>query len=1029
MTTNKHDVFQFVSIRPPESIEPKNLRHFYIQDEVINNNDSGSSKELREVFSMNSNSKVGKLVYSRVFISPQYTGLTPPETNNAIINEVLKLLESKPVIEDPSIKNNLVNELLAGSNIRFTDNSGNDAFYILPTKLDLIDTEFDIKKIVTSKEIILKHCQNFNRNSLLKELKAIFDVDQLNKIVFYSKPGYLEDSYLNLKIALFETLYVLYILRRRTSVNFDEIINGLQILHVLEYLAIDDFLNQIYKAELDITDFNVKEHLAFLKELYPELTNQDLNSTHFFYIKNKQDLINFSQATPIIHPIVAELANYGREKFNNIKPFMGDLKVVKQWLTGYKVGEISHIHNIMKGETKVRDHRYLEKTEDTFSTSSESSQSSQSESQSTDKFELKRETENVIKSDINVGANANMTYKYGDIFTAALGANFSYAQSSQQTQKVAANYAQEIIKKAVTNLQSKSAQQRSINKLYETEEKNNHTLANTQTEATHTSGIYRWLDKKYKAQVFNFGKRWMFEFLIPEPAAFYVTSKLKASEIQQEDIQKPDISYAIVKLYHPTTKINGEPVDLKASDITDDVYEYLRVNYEIDDLEMPAPTKNLSFINPETGTNAFVAAQGSLIDNGWVHKSFDCKLDVKGYCLNRLVIEGNIDFHGRIGTEFEDANSPSNATNTFIAYVNSVVAFSKDDNNIAGWSLSVADAQAPESKPRILSDQVPFTLAIRDGNYYDLRVRGEFQLSSEEIAEWQIKVYKKILSIEKSKVEKFNQELELNYNAALSDYNNKIAALKSQTVNEIIQGRSEAFNNQIIKEEIKKHCITMIAKEFDINSTDDLLSKKDAIPTNDSDVNFATEISYKKFHVEEESKKLGTSNIDETYALGKFIKENEDVFYPKIDIDVAIEKGKLIQFLEQAFEWEHIAYIFYPYFWAHESKWIELMNRSDYTDNNMTAFLKAGSARVMISVTPSYYHAVMHFLATREPWEGGQLPVLGDSMYIPIFEEIRKQQDNFLNATPEGEPWPFELPTSLVYLQDSSSSPSDLLEN
>jgi hypothetical protein len=158
-----------------------------------------------------------------------------------------------------------------------------------------------------------------------------------------------------------------------------------------------------------------------------------------------------------------------------------------------------------------------------------------------------------------------------------------------------------------------------------------------------------------------------------------------------------------------------------------------------------------------------------------------------------------------------------------------------------------------------------------------------------------------------------------------------------------------------------------------------------------------------------------------------FVDVAKSMEYPKINIDVAKKKAKTIQFIEQAFEWQNIAYLCYPYFWAAEKKWIKLMNRLDYTDNNMTAFLKAGSVRVLLAVTPHYNDAVMHFIATREPWEGGPLPVIGDPLFIPLYEEIRKQQDDLQNATPEDQPWSFEIPTSLVYLQDSSSPiPTDL---
>ncbi len=211
----------------------------------------------------------------------------------------------------------------------------------------------------------------------------------------------------------------------------------------------------------------------------------------------------------------------------------------------------------------------------------------------------------------------------------------------------------------------------------------------------------------------------------------------------------------------------------------------------------------------------------------------------------------------------------------------------------------------------------------------------------------------------------------------------------------------------------------MITKEFDSLDTNDILSNEDALEDK------TVEIEFDRFFAGEVPTNNQTHVSYQTVA--GFIEIKKEVQYPKINIGVARKKARYIQFLEQAFEWENIAYLFYPYFWAVENKWIKLMNRLDYTDNNMTAFLKAGSVRVLVAVTPAYNDAVMHFLATREPWEGGPLPVIGDPLFIPIYEEIRQQQDDLQNAVAEGEAWDFEVPTSLVYLQDSSSPiPTDL---
>ena len=100
------------------------------------------------------------------------------------------------------------------------------------------------------------------------------------------------------------------------------------------------------------------------------------------------------------------------------------------------------------------------------------------------------------------------------------------------------------------------------------------------------------------------------------------------------------------------------------------------------------------------------------------------------------------------------------------------------------------------------------------------------------------------------------------------------------------------------------------------------------------------------------------------------------------------------------------------------------MSRFDDADPFYTAFLQAGAARVLVSVTPGYEHAVMHYLATGQPWDGGVAPAIGDPLYVALYQEIRNQEDNLANATAEGEPWSFVLPTSLTYLEGGDPLPT-----
>lgn len=1006
----KTDVFQFMSLRSPQSLADKKLRASYIQDDDIGIEAGIGVRKSRSVFSSNSSSKVGKIIYEKVFLSLDNA---PKETNQAVIQELLTLLVSKTIPFDSNEQADLVNELANSSYFRV-----DQTYYFLPVTLDSIFPDEDCRKIQTAIKLIRKNCESFNRKHLIKKLSELFDKTNLWDEVFYPKLMYLPE-YSNIKNNLFDTLYLLYVMRRNVPVSLDNLMIGLGCLHVLEYLALDDFLFNIYTGKIDPdADLEIKSLLDFFKDIYPEIKEakpSKTSSEHFYFIKDKVGLKNYFDASPLIHPIVAELGYFGKTKFNNIKPYLGDLKVVKQWLCGYKKGEISHIHNVMKGEEKERNYRYLEKSEDIFAYSSDTSQSVQTDTNTTDRFELKKESDKVIKTDVNVGVNANMTYKYGDIFTASLGANFSYANSVQDSQKTALNYARDIMNKAVTNIQSKSSQQRSITKIYESEEINNHKLINTQVSATHISGIYRWLDKKYKAQLYNFGQRWMFEFIIPEPAAFYVTSKLKAAEIELVGPVRPELpTFETVQLKNPKT--NGV---LKSEDIEEDVFDLLRLEYPLEEFTFPVLDR-FTFFSTQDGKTVLEKNLGWDGDGKITVDRYTMQLDYKGYRVSGYNLSGSVKFYGANEVD------PNHANVKGVIINGQQLMFGTDNSGVDNIKkLLIADSSlAASSYVDVTSGKIDVDLYFQDLEWYRATLRLWMKYDSEALKNWKLQVFSKIRTIEQAKVVKVNQELQFAYNAEMSEYHNKVNDLRSKVINDIIQGKSEAFNTQVILEELKKHCIAMIAKEFDFTIPDD-----DEISSSDSIGLDSVKVIYDVPTFKEIEQTVGiepNTHKEIRATVGCGIVE-ETIKYPKINIEEANKKGRYIQFLEQAFEWQHLAYLFQPYFWAHESKWINLMNRLDYTDNNMTSFLKAGSTRVLIAVTPGYYNAVMHFLSTREPWDGGSAPVIGDPLFIPIYEEIHNRQDDMQNAIPEGGEWEFELPTSLVYLQDSATSiPTDL---
>jgi hypothetical protein len=198
------------------------------------------------------------------------------------------------------------------------------------------------------------------------------------------------------------------------------------------------------------------------------------------------------------------------------------LFVVQTKLLKYEKGEIAHIENILAGESKKRNLRVLNRIEDILTTDEETTKLTEKDSQTTDKFELSQEINKNQKEEMKFDTGLKVNADLGTVKIAA-SADFAYSNSKDTTEKTAVGQSKEIINKAVNQITERTRTQHTIRTVKETEEINDHTLANA--TANHVSGIYRWVDKFYLAQVKSYGSRKMLEFVVPEPAAFYLFSK------------------------------------------------------------------------------------------------------------------------------------------------------------------------------------------------------------------------------------------------------------------------------------------------------------------------------------------------------------------------------------------------------------------------------------------------------------------------------------------------------------------------
>jgi len=204
----------------------------------------------------------------------------------------------------------------------------------------------------------------------------------------------------------------------------------------------------------------------------------------------------------------------------NVQPVgVGELLIVKQQLVRYQGGDLAHIENVLEGETKTREHRRARKTEEFFEFGIETATEEERDLQSTERFEIQKEAEETIKRETKFEAGLTISASYGSILEVEANTNYALEKSKERSTKLASELSKEIVSKSVSKFSEKVREKRTMRITAEVEEKNLHELINPAGNE-HVVGVYQWIDKVYEAQVFNYGLRTMYDFMVPEPGAF-----------------------------------------------------------------------------------------------------------------------------------------------------------------------------------------------------------------------------------------------------------------------------------------------------------------------------------------------------------------------------------------------------------------------------------------------------------------------------------------------------------------------------
>ncbi|NBV14703.1 MAG: hypothetical protein EBS07_11650, partial [Sphingobacteriia bacterium] len=358
---------------------------------------------------------------------------------------------------------------------------------------------------------------------------------------------------------------------------------------------------------------------------------------------------------------------------------VGDLLIVKHRLKKYEIGEVAHIENIMARESKGRENRKLNRVEDTTIQETERYSETDSETRTTERLSMERESSLVLEqmdqnqTGSDSGFGVSLTAGYGPVAVTA-----SYTNNNQQSAvsstamtdsvKSATAFSKELMEKTRKRVIEKVRFQRTRTTIDEVIDINTHAFNNIDS-ASHVRGIFHFVDKIYHSQIFNYGQRSFYEFMVPEPAAFHIFSMIKgAGDEKKIPIPDPLESFGLIN----ATSINQWnyikfAAILGVTDVTPPPPAYIWVNkaykkepvsgynqndylYHVDNLDIPEgyETEYFKIMFKNSGpTNGWVQA---IVGDYWTWSFWNTT--GANFYLTQITGKLPVTFQGDVGFPF-----------------------------------------------------------------------------------------------------------------------------------------------------------------------------------------------------------------------------------------------------------------------------------------------------------------------------------------------------------------------------------------
>lgn len=433
---------------------------------------------------------------------------------------------------------------------------------------------------------------------------------------------------------------------------------------------------------------------------------------------------------------------------------IADYKKVVAEVCCYDAGEVAHIENVMASELRSKVTTKTFKSEVTDFESTEIEKENMTDVVSTERFEMQTEVTKLLAQQKQLSAYADVHSSWGNT-TLDAGVAYATNTSKEESNSQAVNQAKELTQRAVEKIVSRVRAEKTVKITNEFVEENTHAFDN-RGNSEHISGVFRFINAIYKNQIFNYGKRLMYEFTIPQP------SKLHQLAMQ-------------VSTNNQNTIVLDKPIDPTILGITDFTkisssnYQNLASKYNADVEVYP---QTYAYIN-KTASSIQLGNQ-EIIEN-----SSEIQIPA-GF----QPVSAKLKFAAKWDSDGGQSHSVNIAFGNYALYVQGLHANIKETNLIGYQYEYPLDSFA---------DKINFSYGLANYHSCNISLSIKIQVTPQTIENWKKETYNKIIK---------------GYQELLRLYNENLTQAKVSGVQ--ILDSNPLFYRQIEQMVLRKNCISYL---------------------------------------------------------------------------------------------------------------------------------------------------------------------------------------------------------------------------